>query len=105
MCYLSLTLRDVQHLCWKTFKKLEIKKEKPTTAINIALELVKRAETVLSKLQNTNGGDSTLVQKEALQKLFSELLYLTFVLAENSSVNLEESFLQTIDEYILGSIN
>lgn len=39
--------------------------------------------------------------KEMLATELSDLLYMIFVLAEHYSVNLEESFLETVNNYIL----
>ena len=39
--------------------------------------------------------------KEMLATELSDLLYIIFVLAEHYDVNLEESFLQTVNDYIL----
>ena len=39
--------------------------------------------------------------KEMLATELSDLLYMTFVLAEHYGINLEEIFLQTVNEYIL----
>jgi len=39
--------------------------------------------------------------KEMLATEFSDLLYIIFVLAEHYSINLEEVFLQTVNNYIL----
>ncbi len=52
----------------------------------------------------TNQADNK-VNSEELSKLLSELLYLEFVLAEKNGVSLEETFLQTVDEYILGLVS
>ncbi|MCX8177274.1 MAG: hypothetical protein N3F10_03135 [Candidatus Bathyarchaeota archaeon] len=99
---MSLTLRDAQHLCWKTFRKLKTKTEHQTSIQTS--ELVKSAEKIVSEIQNATSSCENLTDKENLQKLFSEILYLTFVLAEHYNINLEESFMQTINEYILGFV-
>jgi NTP pyrophosphatase (non-canonical NTP hydrolase) len=39
--------------------------------------------------------------KEMLATELSDMLYMVFVLAEHYGINLEESFLQTVDNYIL----
>lgn len=77
----------------------------PTTSIKVALELAKTAESAVSEVQDVTNNSGDVAGKENLQKLFSEILYLTFVLAEHHGVNLEESFLQTIDTYILGFVS
>jgi hypothetical protein len=91
----SLTLRDAQHLCWKTFKKLERINESSTPS-KTEKNLAEKAKEIAEKIQG--------MDKETASKLLSELLYFTFILAEQQGVELEESFLQTIDELILGSI-
>ena len=39
--------------------------------------------------------------KEMLATELSDLLYMTFVLAEHYGINLEETFLQTVNDYML----
>ena len=39
--------------------------------------------------------------KEMLATELSDLLYIVFVLAEHYGINLEESFLQTVNNYIM----
>jgi len=39
--------------------------------------------------------------KEMLATELSDLLYIIFVLAEHYGISLEDSFLQTVDDYIL----
>jgi len=92
---MSLTLRDAQHLCWKTFKKLERINES-TTPSKTEKNLAQKADEIAEKTQG--------MDKDTAAKLLSELLYFTFILAEQQGVELEESFLQNIDELILGSI-
>jgi hypothetical protein len=95
----SLTLRDAQHLCWKTFKKLELINQSSTPS-KVEDNLIAKAKEIIEKSQKPENG----LNKEAAAKLLSELLYFAFVLAEQRGVELEESFLQTIDELILGSV-
>jgi hypothetical protein len=96
---LSLTLRDAQYLSWKTFKKLGKAEKYSEGSVSIA-DLMKKAEEISKRIQDS---EST-INKEGLGVLFSELLYVIFLLAEQHGVNLEESFLQTIDEIIMGSV-
>lgn len=65
---------------------------------------MKKACEMAGKTQNLNESSNGCTEKETLRKLLSELLFETFVLAEQNGVNLEESFMQTIDEYILGFV-
>jgi len=39
--------------------------------------------------------------KDMLATELSDLLYIVFILAEHYGINLEESFLQTVNEYML----
>jgi NTP pyrophosphatase (non-canonical NTP hydrolase) len=102
---LSLTLRDAQHLCWKTYKKLQVKEEKRSTISTTASDLKKKAGEIAEKMKTLENSAGNGAGKEDLAKLLSELLYLAFILAEHYGVSLEESFMQTIDEYILGLVN
>jgi hypothetical protein len=63
------------------------------------MDLLKKAEEIARRIQNPD-----VSGKDNLARLLSELLYLMFVLAEQHGVNLEEEFLQSIDELILGSV-
>ena len=104
MINLSLTLRDAQHLCWKTFKKLETKNEKPSSTTELISGLVKQIGELADKIRSLeNSGNAA--SKDEVRRLLSELFYAEFVLAERYGVNLEESFMQTIDEYILGFVS
>ncbi len=63
-------------------------------------DLVKKAGALAEKIPRKEGsGDAA--EKETLGKHLSEMLYVAFVLAESYGVTLEDSFMQTIDEYIL----
>lgn len=101
---MSVTLRDAQYLCWKTFKKLEAKNKKQLTDSEMAADLVKKTIALAEKVPLAEGS-SNPADKEALGKRLSELLYGAFVLAERHGVTLEDSFMQTIDEYILGFVS
>jgi NTP pyrophosphatase (non-canonical NTP hydrolase) len=94
---LSLTLRDAQHLSWKTLKKLEQLDKTQTQTLTNGIELDKKAHEISEKLKQNQTGE----QKEELGKLLSEMLFECFVTAEQNGVSLEESFLQSIDELIL----
>ncbi len=101
---MSLTLRDAQHLSWKTFKKFEAFSEKDAARFGSAAELVKKAEDLSQKIAALEPAP-TPEAKEALGRLFSELLFTLFVLAERNGVGLEDSFLQAVDELILGFVS
>jgi len=97
---LSVTLRDAQHLSWKTFKKFESLNEKLAKGFGSEIELVKKTEEIANKLKEKQKVDS-LQDREELANMFSKLLFSIFVLSERHGVNLEDSFLQTIDELIM----
>jgi hypothetical protein len=93
-------LRDAQFLSWKTFKKLEAKMGKDTNNSTLAAEMLQKANEVASKTNAASHGSN----RADLSKLLPELLYLAFVLAEKNGVSLEETFMQTMDDYILGLV-
>ena len=97
---MSITLRDSQHLCWKTFKKLS-KDSGDSQSSRPIEDLVMKTEQLVKKIKATDN----LVTNEEFGRLFSELFYYIFILAEYHNVNLEESFMQNLDEIILGSIS
>ena len=68
-----------------------------------ASELMNKASSIFQKI-NTLEDKKTPEAKEEFEKLFSELLFTLFVLSESYGINLEESFLQTIDDLILGFV-
>ncbi len=99
---MSLTLRDAQHLSWKTYKKFETLNEKRPASVGTVDALVKKAGEIFEKIKTE---ESSKEGKEAEGKLLSELLFTALVLAESRGVELEDSFLQTVDELILGFVS
>jgi NTP pyrophosphatase (non-canonical NTP hydrolase) len=107
----SLTLRDAQHLCWKNFKRinerLDQKRGKGWTPFVMVTDLLEEAgevAAVVKGLESFKPPDKPKT-KEMLATELSDLLYIIFVLAEHYGVNLEESFLQTVNDYILRFIS
>jgi NTP pyrophosphatase (non-canonical NTP hydrolase) len=100
---MSLTLRDAQHLCWKTFKKFETFDQKGTTVFTNPAYLPQKVAEIAQKIKTTDSDEAA--KKEAIAKMLSELLFAACVLAEQQGVNLEESFLQTVDEMILAFVS
>ena len=94
---MSLTLRDAQHLSWKTYKKFEIKGEN----LNID-KVIKRLSKIATDLEKKDFKDNNI--KNELSKQFSNLVYYAFVLSEINTINLEESFLESMDEKIMNSV-
>jgi len=90
-------------LSWKTFKKTEAKRGEEFNISAVSDEMAKKASEIAEK--NKTGSSINESGEDKLLKLLPELLYLAFVLAENHGVSLEELFMQTVDEYILGLVS
>jgi hypothetical protein len=99
---LSLTLRDAQHLSWKTFKKFEALDKERSATLATAKELVKQASEISCLDQSTANNPE---QKEKLEKALSQMIFACFVIAERYGVSLEDTFLQSMDELILGFVS
>jgi len=100
---MSLTLRDAQHLSWKTFRKFETQDKSRSASFDSATELVKKAGEIADKIKILQISDS--LERGELAKMFSELLFSLFVLSERYGLNLEDSFLQAVDELIMGFVS
>ena len=104
---MSLTLRDAQYLCWKSFKRinerLDPKRGKGWTPFVMVTDLLEEAGEVAAVVKGLEGfkPPEKPKTKEMLATELSDLLYIIFVLAEHYGINLEESFLQTVNDYIL----
>ena len=94
---LSLTMRDAQHLCWKTYMKFKLKEAKEANVLDVVADLKTKANSLADTIKKE-------AETEKIAEILSELLFAAFVLAEHSNVNEEESFLQSIDNYILRQI-
>jgi NTP pyrophosphatase (non-canonical NTP hydrolase) len=104
---MSLTLRDAQHLCWKNFRKINEKLDPargqgwtPFVMVADLLEEAGEVATVVKGLEGFKPPEKPKT-KEMLATELSDMLYIIFILAEHYSINLEESFLQTVNDYIL----
>ena len=66
-------------------------------------DLLEEAGEVASVVKGLEGfkPSEKLETKEMLATELSDLLYIIFVLAEQYGIQLEESFLQTVNDYIL----
>ncbi len=103
---MSLTLRDAQHVCWKNFRlvndKLDPEKGKAWKPSATASELLEMVEELVSAVKSPNESKSDWTEaKEALAARLSSLLCPIFVLSEYYGIELEESFLQTANDYLL----
>jgi NTP pyrophosphatase (non-canonical NTP hydrolase) len=107
---MSLTLRDAQHLCWKNFRKiydnLNPEQGKRWNEFVMIADLVENAGLVASAVKKLGGFENTgeLGTKEILAVRLSDMLYAAFVLAEHYGIELEDSFLQTVNDRILNLI-
>jgi phosphoribosyl-ATP pyrophosphohydrolase len=95
--YLSYTLRDAQHVCWKTYKKLGGNQ----TALSLASDLFEEASKVAVTVKEQPDKKEA---KQALATELSDLLYDVFVLAEQRGINLEEIFLQSVNDRVLSNL-
>ena len=107
---MSLTLRDAQHFCWKSFKKInnmpESKGNGSWTPIMTANDLIEEANRIATKVKimeepRTNKERET---SESLAAELSDLLYVIFVIAQHYGIELEESFLQTMNDRIISKL-
>ncbi len=103
--FMSLTLRDAQHLSMKTLKKLEIVDENRAALVSTSDALVKKAVEIAQKMKKLEDSEAGKEGKIDVCTLLSQLLFTAFVLAEHSGIELEDSFLQTVDEIILGFVS
>jgi hypothetical protein len=99
---LSLTLRDAQHLSWKTFKKFEALSEARSAGIGTGDDLAKKSNEIVGKI---NTLENSKANKSEVERLISELLFSAFVFSERNGINLEETFLQTVDDIILSFVS
>lgn len=56
---MSLTLRDAQHLSWKTFKKFESMSKMGSSGFDSAAEFVRKANEVVGKIKLLQSADSS----------------------------------------------
>jgi len=104
---LSLTLRDAQHLCWKNFRKINEKLDpqrgRGWTPFAMVTDLLEEAGEVAGVVKGLEGFKPPDKPKtrEMLATELSDLLYMTFILAEHYGIDLEEAFIQTVNDYVL----
>jgi len=104
---MSLTLRDTQHLCWKNFRKINEKLDPARgqgwTPFVMVTDLLEEAGEVAAVVKGLEGfkPPEKPKTKEMLATELSDLLYILFILAEHYGINLEESFIQTVNDYML----
>lgn len=94
---MSYTLRDAQHVCWKTFKKLGGNQ----TLLSVITDLLEEASKVAVTVKEQP--DEKAKQTLAIQ--LSDVLFSVFVLAEHYGINLEEIFLQSVNDRMLSNLS
>ena len=104
---MSLTLLDAQHLCWKNFRKINEKLDPARgqgwTPFVMVTDLLEEAGEVAAVVKGLEGfkPPEKPKTKEMLATELSDMLYIIFILAEHYGINLEESFIQTVTDYML----
>jgi len=108
---MSVTLRDAQHLCWKTFKrindKLDPERGKGWTPFVMVTDLLEEAGEVAAVVKGLEGfkPPEKPKTKEMLATELSDMLYMIFVLAQHYDIELEDTFLETVNNYMLRFIS
>jgi len=104
---MPLTLFEAQQVAWKIFKKINEKLDKnrgrgwdPFVIVTDILEEAGEVAGVVKGLEGFKPPDKPKT-KDMLARELSDLLYGIFVLAEHYGINLEEVFLETVNDYML----
>jgi len=105
---MTLTLQDAQLVAWKIFRKINDKLDpergKSWGPFLMVVDLLEEAGKIATAVKRLEGFESPdkCDTKERLCKGLNDLLYSVFVLAEHYGVNLDETFLQQVNDYLLG---
>jgi NTP pyrophosphatase (non-canonical NTP hydrolase) len=108
--YVSIALRDAQHLSWKTFRKLADitgpERGKEHAAFAMVTALLEEAGEVASAVRGLEGfkPSDEVKTKEMLATELSDILFMVFVLAEHYGIELEESFMQTTNDKFMSML-
>jgi len=104
---MTMTLQDAQHVSWKIFNKINSRLETETgkgcdrsVVVTDLLEESGRVAAVVKGLEGLEPAEKTK-SKETLAKELNNLLYSVFVLAERYGINLEETFLEQVNDHLL----
>jgi len=104
---MPLTLQEAQLVSWKVFRKindkLDVSRGRGWDPFVIVTDILEEAGEVASVVKGLEGfkPPGKPKTKEMLAKELSDLLYGVFVLAEHYGVNLEETFLEHVNDYLL----
>jgi len=102
-----LTLQDAQHVSWKIFRKindkLDAERGRRWDSFVIVTDILEEAGEVAAVVKGLEGfkPPEKPKTKEMLAKELNDLLYGIFVLAEHYGLNLEETFLEQVNDYLL----
>jgi NTP pyrophosphatase (non-canonical NTP hydrolase) len=94
-------------LCWKNFRiindKLDTERGKTWTPLVTTSDLLQKSGKIAEVIKSLeNSGTAKKPEcKEMLSTELSNLLFIVFVLSEHYGIELEESFLQTVNDYML----
>lgn len=105
---MSVTLTAAQHVAWKVFQKIRGKAGRkgigcePSLVASELFRATSKTVAVVNKLEELE----TLSQTETamLASSLSTVLYKVFVLAAHYNLNLEETFMQTLNDQMLESV-
>ncbi len=104
---MPLTLQEAQLVSWKVFRKISgrldapgEKSANPFVMTTDILEKAGKTATAVKGLEDFKSPDKEKT-KEMLTGELSDLLYAVFVLAEHYELNLEETFLEHVNDYLL----
>jgi NTP pyrophosphatase (non-canonical NTP hydrolase) len=107
---MSLTVRDAQHLCWKNFRKIKDALDPETsdkwTPFAIVTDLLMEAggvAAVVEGIEKIRPSEKPKT-KEMLATELSDVLYIIFILAEHYGIELEEAFIQTMNDRIISML-
>jgi len=104
---MPLTLQDAQHVSCKIFRKINAKVDaergKGWDPFVIVTDILEEAGEVASVVKGLEGfkPPEKPKTKEMLAKELNDLLFGIFVLAGHYGVNLEETFLEHVNDYML----
>lgn len=104
---MPLTLQEAQLVSWKVFRKindnLDVPRRKPWDPLVAITDLLEESGGAASVIKGLEGykTPNKPETKEMLAQELSNMLYHIFILAEHYGLNLEETFLEHVNEYLL----
>jgi len=104
---MTMTMQDAQHVSWKIFNKissrLEAERGKAWDLFVIVADLLEESGRVAAVVKDLEGVKPAEKpeSKETLAKELNNLLYSVFVLAERYGINLEETYLEQVNDHLL----